>query len=1091
MKPDPLTEAELPTSVWQGAAAGAAPGGGALDGPQVPPQMARALLAMAAACCAITGVFMLSVWPQPGHAGGVFALLAVLALLLMRLPPRGLPAALALVMLLFMVCLGHTALHFGWGIASPGLSVFGLLVCVACAAIGLRLGLLLALAAAAISAFVVWLAPVPPDLPAVAPLLPPVALRGLVQLFNILGGLMGGVMIARVVARHTRATRDREQRFVQLLSLAADAYWELDDQYRLVGAAEHGRPLTRLGQPLLPPWQLPGLWLDPEVLDALQADLEAREPFRDLRVTWDAPGHAQRVFLASGKPRFDARGVFKGYWGVAREITEFEGARDALRATETRYQELFSRIPTPLVLHREGQVIDANPAALALFGGRELDDLIGSDLLARYDADGDSRERERGRFQALQEQPAGAALPVDDFKLRLATRLASVRATGVRIDADGGPAVLSIFVDDSERLLAEEAVRRSEALLAHLVATSPDVITLTEMASGRYAMVNHAFERVTGWSAAEAVGRTALELGTWGGNSGARERFVALMRERGAVTDLPLNLVTKSGGEVPMLISAARFAMDRQDYIVVNARDITERERERLQREAILDNASIGIAVTREGRFVLANRHFEQIYGWGPGELVGQAGAVVWADDAEYAAIGTQAGRALARGEAVEFERSVRRRDGSSFQARVRGHAIDQARPQQGGTVWIVEDVTERHAFQQALARARDAAEAANRSKSAFLANTSHELRTPLNGILGLARLARTTSPGDPRRDQYLDQITDSAQALAGIISDILDLSKIEAGKLEVESAAFDLGEQLRALHQVYAPLAHGGGLALHAELSRQVEGLVQGDALRLRQIISNYLNNAIKFTAGGEVRLRAQRGLGALDHRVRIEVQDTGPGIDQALQGRLFTPFTQADQSVTRRHGGTGLGLSICRELARLMGGEVGVESQPGRGSLFWVELPLPRAVETEPEPARVTVSPACLEGMRVLMVEDNPVNMMIGVAMLERWGVLVEPAGDGREAVLAVQRAAAAGRPFDMVLMDVQMPVMGGYEATRLLRALAEGQGLPIIALTAAALVGEREEALAAGMNDFLTKPVDPSRLQEALARWSSPAS
>ncbi|CAD5373234.1 Histidine kinase [Rubrivivax sp. A210] len=1078
MKPDPQAEFDSASS----APRVEVPEAAARAAPQITPAMARALLAMVAAAAAVGGLLVQLVWRQPGDASLAFALLAMATLACTRLPAARLATALVGVLLALMAGLGHAAMHFGWGIASPGLSLFGLLVCLGCAAVGPRAGIVLALVGAAISGAVAWWATPSAEIQALEPQLPHMAARVLLQGFHIAAGLAAGLMIARVLARHTQAVQEREERFVQLLALAADVYWELDAQYRLVGAAAHSAALRRPPPPLRPPWETPGVALGAETLDLLQASLDAREPFRDLRLVWTPPDRAARTFLASGKPRFNARGIFLGYWGVARDVTEIEGARDALRATEARYQELFSRIPTPLVLHRDGRVIDANPAAQAMFGGAEGAELGGSELLASYE-EGESRERERRRLTSLDRQPLGTALPVADFKLRLPQRLASVRATAVRVEAAGGPAVLSIFVDDTVRLLAEEAVRRSEGMLAHLVATSPDIITLTELASGRYAMVNQAFERVSGWGAAEAVGRTALELGVWG-DAAARERFVELLRERGAVADLPVAFRTKAGATLPMLVSAARFVMDRRDYLVINARDMTERERERLQREAILDNASIGIAVTRERCFVLVNRHFEQLYGWAPGELIGQPGAVVWVDAADYAAVGAKAGPPLARGEAIEFERTVRRRDGSTFEARVRGHAIDPAQPRSSGTVWIVEDVSERHAVQLALARARDEAEAANRAKSAFLANTSHELRTPLNGIIGLARLARTADVDDARRADYLDHILDSAQALAAIISDILDLSKIEAGKMQIESARFDLGEQLRALQQVYTPLAQAGGLALKLELAPQVEGHVHGDALRLRQVVSNYLNNAIKFTPQGGVTLRARRGLGSLDHRVRIEVEDSGPGFDEATRARLFMPFTQADQSITRRHGGTGLGLSICRELARLMGGEVGAEGQPGQGARFWVELPLPRAAAVEPEAPRSTVSPAMLAGARVLMVEDNPVNMMIGVAQLERWGVVVEQAADGREAVAAVQRAHAAGHPYDIVLMDVQMPVMSGYEATLALRAA--GHTLPIIALTAAAMVGEREQALAAGMNDFLTKPVDAGRLQEALARW-----
>jgi PAS domain S-box-containing protein len=708
--------------------------------------------------------------------------------------------------------------------------------------------------------------------------------------------------------------------------------------------------------------------------------------------------------------------------------------------------------------------------------------MIGQDLLACYES-GDSRERARRRIEALQQMRAGEALPVAEFRLiGHAGRRTVVRATGVRVDAHGAPAVLSIFVDDTERKKAEDAVRRSEAMLSHLVATSPDVIMLTDQQTGRYVMVNRTFERQTGYSAAEVVGRTAVELDVWQ-RPQDRERFVAAIRDHGQVQDMPTQFATKSGAAIDMLVSGARFAMDRREYLVINARDVTESERARLEREAILQNASIGIAVTRDQHFVLANPRFEQMYGWPDGALIGQRGRVVWASDEDYRRIGATLGPLLTRGDAAEIETTARRADGSTFSARVTGKAIDPTHPVKGGTIWIVEDVTEQRRVEQALARARDAAEAANRAKSAFLANTSHELRTPLNALIGLARMAAAADTSEGRRQQYLAQIGDTAQALSAIISDILDLSKIEAGKLELETLAFDLDGLLHLLQRAYATLADAKRITLKLELGPGASTWVSGDPLRTRQILSNYLSNALKFTVQGEVRVRTWR----LDaQRVRFEVHDSGPGIDAQAQLRLFHPFTQADESTTRRYGGTGLGLSICRELATLMGGVVGVDSRPGEGSCFWAELPLPAADAPAPGTQHTDPPAASLIGARVLLVEDNPVNMLIAVELLNRWGVQVEQVGDGEQAVQAVRHSDAVGKPFDAVLMDVMMPVMSGHEATRLLRRDHDARSLPIIALTAAALTSERQQALDAGMNDFVPKPIDAQLLQQALLRW-----
>jgi PAS domain S-box-containing protein len=771
-----------------------------------------------------------------------------------------------------------------------------------------------------------------------------------------------------------------------------------------------------------------------------------------------------------------AGGALSHHLRVSRE-RHFVG----LMATEMRHHELFRCMPTPLVLHRHGRVIDANPAAVALFGYPDLPSMAGQDLLASFEP-GDGREAALERIALLEAAPVGRALPVHEYRLAMRDgRRAVLRATGVRVDDENGPAILSIYLDETERKAAEDAVRRSEALLSHLVATSPDVITLSDIESGQYAMVNDTFLRLTGYSAQEVIGRTAFDIGLWG-NVDDRASMVAAIREHGAVRNLPAEFVNKAGERASMLVSGARFAMDERHYLVVNARDVTDSERERLEREAILKNASIGIALTRDDTFVLANPACEQMFGWPPGTLVGQPARVVWASDAAYVEMEHAVGARLMRGEQVDIEVTMARCDGSTFLCRLLARAVDPTQPGRGGTIWIAEDVTERHHVEEALAKARDDAEAASRAKSAFLANTSHEIRTPLNGLVGLARLARAPAVDEARRSQYLEQISESAETLSAIISDILDLSKIESGKLHVESVPFDLHRMLATLQRGYATLADERGLALEFRVDEDVPDTVLGDPVRVRQILSNFLTNALKFTAHGGVSLTVRLLAG---EALRFEVQDSGPGIDAQTQARLFHPFTQADQSTTRRYGGTGLGLSICRELALLMGGDVGVDSAPGAGSCFWAELPL-SATET---PASVSCFGALetnpLAGLQVLMVEDNAVNMMIAVALLQQWGAEVTQASDGAQAIDAVEHAATLGRPFDAVLMDVQMPVMGGYEATTLLRRHHDAQALPIIALTAAALISEREAALAAGMNDFLTKPIDAQRLRDTLVR------
>ena len=385
------------------------------------------------------------------------------------------------------------------------------------------------------------------------------------------------------------------------------------------------------------------------------------------------------------------------------------------------------------------------------------------------------------------------------------------------------------------------------------------------------------------------------------------------------------------------------------------------------------------------------------------------------------------------------------------------------------------------------LSRARDQADAANTAKSEFLAIMSHELRTPLNGVLGLADLVLDS-------DLTLDQersvamIKESGTILLELLNDILDLSKIEAGRIELETLTFDFEDLLKRVEDFWAPIAQAQDLRFDLKVPARQVGRIHGDPIRLRQILFSFLGNAVKFTEEGWVRLNVGQEARP-DGRIalRFEISDSGIGIDEETQAQLFKKFTQADSSTTRRFGGSGLGLAIAKELATLMGGTAGVESEPGRGSTFWFTIVCtPGAADAckdvfPHESAKHGPEARNGRALRILVAEDNATNQILITRILERQGHVPHLVGNGEEAV----RALADGE-FDLVLMDIQMPKMDGETATTAIRALPGSTGqIPIIALTANAMRGDRERYLDLGMNDYVSKPIDRRALDTAIRR------
>ncbi|MHB8120198.1 MAG: PAS domain S-box protein [Methanothrix sp.] len=798
-------------------------------------------------------------------------------------------------------------------------------------------------------------------------------------------------------------------------------------------------------------------------------------------------------------------------WGEVSVLMTIAGAigasldrcetQAALREGEKKYRELVESANS-IIMRRDtaGNITFINKYAEDFFGYRQAE-IIGRNVVGTIVPAMDSEGRDlRKMIECIGKNP-GAYEANANENMRSNGERVWISWTNRPVQNDNGEIVevLCIGNDLTENKLSSERLKKAvqdlretrdylENLFDH--ANAPMIVWDPSFKITRF---NHAFERLTGHRAEDVLG-LGLDILFPEVSRAASSAYIekTLPGEHWDAVEIP---ILRKDREVRTVLwnSATIYDEDGKKVVatIAQGQDITERKEAESQvifQASLLDQVrNAVIATDLDGKIVYWNHFAEVLYQWKADEVLGKSIVETIVPEGKSGLIKGVIEDIIRYGY-QESEHLVRRKDGTLFPA---SYVFNVLRDQQGrsmGFVSVSIDLTERKKVEQDLRLAKEHAESATKAKSEFLANMSHEIRTPMNAVIGLTGLLLNTNIDSEQRD-YIETIRSSGDSLLTVISDILDFSKIEGGMLDLEKEPFDLQQCLEASVNMVSQAAAGKGLKLGFKIESIVPRRLLGDLTRLKQILVNLLGNAVKFTEAGEISVSVSSQPKDGKYEIMFAVKDTGIGISNDRMGRLFQSFSQVDASTTRKYGGTGLGLAISRNLAELMGGRIWAESEPGKGSVFYFTISAEASLQpSHEEPQGELFLPAAgMENVAkkhlcILLAEDNVVNQKVATRMLERLGYRADIAANGCQVLGALQC-----HPYDVVLMDVQMPEMDGLETTRRIRRMP-GRQPYIIAMTAHAMKGDREECLEAGMNDYVSKPVRIEELQAAIERSRS---
>ena len=827
-----------------------------------------------------------------------------------------------------------------------------------------------------------------------------------------------------------------------------------------------------------------------------------------------------------GIPRFAAGGEFAGYIGTCVDITERKEAETKLLRSEQLYRQLTEQVQDVIwVLDPETKRFRyISPSCLKMFGFTDQE-LLAAPFEETVIDPGEELKKVRGIIEeGLTAFLAGKIGPEDFLKTEIVNRCKDGSSKWVDISYNfqrnaetGRIEIAGVSRDTTERRRQEDALRTSEAKFRGLFEANRDAVVLADT-SGKFLDANPAAVALYGCSSKEELfNQSPVDTAPPCQPSGESSAPIVAANHQRALNGetLTFDWVVRridDGGDVFCEVTLVPVEFEGRHCVLATLHDLTEKraaeaalklseERHRLVAELAKD---VIWTMELDGTVSYISPSVEKVRGFTPEEclrqsieqtLIPESRPVVLSYMRDLQEV-VAAGR---RPQNFRGEQGYWRKDGSVFWADV--IAIPLLRPD-GTFVQLLgmsRDISEHKAMQQTMREARDAADAANRAKSEFLANMSHEIRTPMNAVIGLSNLLRESSSLDTQH-KYAEQIHRAGTALLGVLDDVLDYSKIEAGQMQIESAPLHISELMHNCQAMFGLQAQTKRIALQFDIAPTVPNLLMGDPLRLLQVVKNLISNALKFTRQGSITVRVDHaGESAGKVLIKVSVRDTGIGMAPEQLQKIFTAFSQGDVSTTRRYGGTGLGLSISRRLVELMGGELKVDSVQGEGSTFSFTVRMGKAAGTGAARAipgqagsktfaELAPVVARIRGARVLVVDDNVTNCLVAQQYLRKLGLVSESVNSGAE---AVQKAKEGG--FDAILLDLQMPVMDGYAVATIIREHEGKTGvenpLPIIALSAAAMAKDVEASMAAGMNDHIAKPIDPMILAKTLARWIAP--